>query len=164
MKKAARFGAACIFFEMAEGEGWLRATRLALRALHMRMFSLRCALEPPFGVLIPHHLHVRAASKRPHFSVRPVSSFEMAEGEGFEPPVTLRPHMISSHAHSTELCQPSGMSSQAVCTVSNWFPMSSAGGLEAFPLRGSACCDGLKCQFDIQFLPPNLDKWMAGWL
>ncbi len=31
----------------------------------------------------------------------------MAEGEGFEPPVGLRLHMISSHAHSTGLCQPS---------------------------------------------------------
>ncbi len=31
----------------------------------------------------------------------------MAEGEGFEPPVPLRAHMISSHAHSTGLCHPS---------------------------------------------------------
>ena len=31
----------------------------------------------------------------------------MAEGEGFEPPVLLRVHMISSHAQSTGLCHPS---------------------------------------------------------
>ncbi len=36
-----------------------------------------------------------------------VDGVKLAEGEGFEPPVPLRAHMISSHAQSTGLCHPS---------------------------------------------------------
>jgi hypothetical protein len=63
--------------------------------------------------------------------------FRMAEGEGFEPPVTLRPHMISSHAHSTGLCQPSDRASNEGGSIGA--KDAKVKGLRHFSLHASAC-------------------------
>src|SRR5574338_303359 len=45
----------------------------------------------------------RASASRPSARVRVGKARELAEREGFEPPVGLLPHLISSQAHSTRL-------------------------------------------------------------
>jgi hypothetical protein len=57
----------------------------------------------------------------PFFALR-----KMAEGEGFEPPVPLLAHMISSHAQSTGLCHPSGSKPLSLPKIKYLLPSRSA--------------------------------------